>query len=130
MVPRARSLTVLVVEDDLSLRTLYRAALMAAGYAVIAFEDGLDALRHLEGHPAPHAVVLDLALPRLSGFDVGRELKARPETANVPVIAVTGVAGDDVDALNFDCVFRKPLSADALVSAVDNCVRRFQSGSA
>jgi two-component system, OmpR family, phosphate regulon response regulator PhoB len=121
--------SVLVIEDDLSLRTLFRAALMGAGYAVTAVGDGIDALRHIESNPAPQAVVLDLALPRLSGFDIGRDLKARPETANIPIIVVTGtgVRDGELDSLEVDCVFRKPISADALVSAVDNCLRRFRT---
>jgi two-component system phosphate regulon response regulator PhoB len=102
---------------------------MAAGYTVYAVEDGVDALRYLDKNSTPQAVVLDLALPRLSGLDVGRELRARPETATVPVIVVTGIAGFDSAGLNFECVFHKPLSADALVSAVDNCLRRFGTNS-
>ena len=121
---RRQQPSVLVVEDDLSLRTLYRAALMAAGYSVTAVEDGVDALTYLDSNPAPQAVVLDLALPRLSGLDVGQELKVRPDTASVPIIVVTGIVGFDAADLHFDCVFPKPISAESLVRAVDDCVRQ------
>jgi CheY-like chemotaxis protein len=72
--------SVLVVEDDPQLRELFKTVLRAAGYAVVAVEDGADALRRLE-HAVPSVVVLDLALPRVDGRDVHRELKSRPDTA-------------------------------------------------
>src|SRR5690349_7457440 len=56
--------TILVVEDDEGLRRLYRATLSAAGYAVVAVADGIDALRYVDLVRAPDAVVLDLQLPR------------------------------------------------------------------
>ena len=67
---------VLIVEDDPVLRSMYGAMLRMEGFAVVAVEDGIDALRHLEiDHPA--AVVLDLGLPRLGGRDVQREITSR-----------------------------------------------------
>jgi two-component system phosphate regulon response regulator PhoB len=121
--PAAGRPTVLVVEDDAPVRQLYRAALTSAGYAVVAVEDGIDALRRVDAK-TPHAVVLDLALPRLGGLDVHRELKARPETSNIPVVIATGIDISDLDPSEFACVLRKPISADALVMAVENCLRR------
>ena len=64
--------TILVVEDDPALRTFYRSALMIAGYTVVSAEDGIDALRRLDEGLTPDLVVLDVALPRLSGRDVQR----------------------------------------------------------
>jgi DNA-binding response OmpR family regulator len=66
--------------------------------------------------------VLDLGLPRLSGEDVLRELRVRADTRNVPIVIVTG---HDVVDLNEDelvCVLRKPITTDALVTAVRNCL--------
>ena len=56
--------SVLVVEDDDTTRRLYREALTAAGYQAIAAEDGIAALLYLDSHPAPDAVVLNLASRR------------------------------------------------------------------
>ena len=114
---------VLVVEDDASMRQMYRTALTSAGYAVVAVEDGIDALRRVDV-ATPHAVVLDLALPRLGGLDVHRELKARPKTSSIPVVLATGSDISNLDPRDFACVLRKPISADALVSAVEDCIRR------
>jgi CheY-like chemotaxis protein len=118
---------ILVVEDDPQLRELYRNALRTAGYVVVAVEDGADALRQIE-HSKPALVVLDLALPRVDGRDVHRELKARPETRNIPVIIVSGTDMTDVDAKQFAYVLRKPCDPDRLVAAVDQCMRRAGGG--
>lgn len=121
MVPPNRAGTILVVEDDGALCDLYRIALQVAGYDVVAVQDGVDALRWLDVH-LPSLVVLDLGLPRLSGEDVLRELRVRADTRNVPIVIVTG---HDVVDLNEDelvCVLRKPITTDALVTAVRNCL--------
>ncbi len=114
---------VLVVEDDPGLRELYRSVLRAAGYAVVAVEDGVDALRRVE-HDPPDAVVLDLGLPRLNGRDVQRELKSSPDTRDIPIVVVSGTDTSDLDPADFACVMHKPINADALIRAVQNCVRR------
>ena len=117
-----RHTRVLIVEDDAALRGLYRLALRAAGYDVIAVEDGLDALRQVE-QVVPNAVVLDLELPRLSGRDVQRELASRADTAAVPVVVVTGTDTRDLDEADFACILRKPIHPEVLVYAIENCLR-------
>jgi DNA-binding response OmpR family regulator len=121
-----KPITVLVVEDDPELRALYRSALKAAGYQVVAVDDGLAALRHLESE-VPDAVVLDLGLPLLDGGDVYRELAARPATAHLPVIVVTGRTLTDRDSKEFACVLRKPLHVEALIYEIEQCVRHASS---
>ena len=111
---------VLVVEDDPTLCTFYRSALQIAGYAVITADDGVSALRQIDGS-MPEALVLDLGLPRLSGRDVGREVAAH--LPQLPIVVVTG-SSEEIDAADFACVLRKPISAIALIDAVENCVRR------
>jgi len=114
---------VLVVEDDPTLREMYRSGLRAAGYAVVAVADGLDALRRVE-REAPDAVVLDLALPRLGGRDVQKELKSAPDTRNIPIVVVSGTDTSDLDPDDFACVLNKPIDVDTLIVAVQNCLRR------
>ena len=111
---------VLVVEDDAALRELYRSALRAAGYAVVGVEDGVDALRLIDSGK-PRAVVLDLALPRLSGRAVSRELQAHERTQDIPVIVVSGTDTSDLDPTRFACVMKKPIDPDDLVDAVQKC---------
>jgi DNA-binding response OmpR family regulator len=117
-----RKATILVVEDDRALRTFYQSALMIAGYHVITAEDGIEALYRLEGY-RPAAVVLDLALPRLSAREVSRELLAHPYFRHIPVIVVTGTDTSDLDPAEFRCILRKPVGLDSLINAVESCLR-------
>jgi len=115
--PKAGQRYVLVIEDDAPLRELYRTALRAARFPVVAVEDGLDALHHIEASK-PSAVVLDLDLPRVSGRDVYRELKGSPTTFHIPIIVVSGKDASDLNPEHFACILRKPISADELILAV------------
>jgi DNA-binding response OmpR family regulator len=117
-----RRTTVLIVEDDSALRNLYRTSLKAAGYTVLAVEDGMDALRQVETEP-PDAVVLDLQLPRLSGWDVHKELASRRDTRSIPIVVVTGADTPDLNEADFACVLRKPIHPELLVYAIENCLR-------
>jgi DNA-binding response OmpR family regulator len=121
--PSPKKMTVLVVEDDRAVRELYRSALMGAGYAVVAVEDGIDALRAIE-RGVPHAVVLDLGLPRLGGHDVQRELLSHAETSRVPIVVVTGSDISDLNLADFACVLQKPINPEELVLMVDKCLRQ------
>jgi CheY-like chemotaxis protein len=113
---------VLVVEDDPGLRDLYRSTLRSAGYTVVAVDDGIAALRAVEArHPV--AVVLDLALPRLNGRDVQKELKAHPETSRIPIIVVSGNDVSDLHQDDFASVLAKPISGERLIAAVHECLR-------
>ena len=114
--------TILVVEDDPQLRTFYRSALMIYDYKVITAADGVEALHRIESD-APDLVVLDLGLPRLSGRDVRRELAAHIITENIPIVVVTGDTRD-LDPTEFTCVLRKPVTTEALIDAVANCLKK------
>jgi len=115
--------TVLVVEDDHALREMYRATLASAGFSVIAVEDGIDALRYLDGH-TPSLVVLDLGLPRLRGEDVGRELASRSDTREIPVVVVTGADTTNLSKTDFDSVLAKPVSSEGLLTAIERALLR------
>src|SRR3954467_12018191 len=100
---------------------MYRAALMAAGFVVVAVEDGLDALRVLEQR-RPSAVVLDLGLPRLAGIDVAQDIGAQPALQDVPIIVVTGQDAE-LNPQDFACILRKPIDSAQLITAVTTCLR-------
>ena len=112
----------LIVEDDAALRTFYKSVLTLEGYAVVTAEDGLDALKRIDEQPVA-AVVLDLGLPRLRGEDVRREIAAHQDFRETPVIVVTGGDVSTIDPDDFACVLTKPITAEALIRAVKNCLR-------
>ena len=121
MAPVPRAATVLIVEDDQSLRELYQRVLTLEGYGVIAAEDGVDALRCVERQPVD-AVILDLMLPRLDGRAVKRSFEADDVMRKVPVILITGHLHPDIDPADFACVLHKPIGIEALVKAVRDCL--------
>ena len=120
MAPPSRSQTILIVEDDVALREFYRTVLRGVGFTVVAVEDGLDALRVLEGR-LPDAIVLDLTLRRVGGRDVQQEVRSRAETRRIPIIVVTGTDASDLKGPNI-CVLRKPITPTGLIDAVINCL--------
>jgi CheY-like chemotaxis protein len=117
------STRVLVVEDDDPTRELYRAALKRNGYLVVAVADGLAALRAIESE-RPDVIVLDLALPRLAGRDVLREVRENPLTSAIPVIVVTGNSSVDLHEPIPTPILTKPVDTDALISAIEGVRRR------
>jgi len=111
-----RRKTILVVEDDPSLRQLYWQALTFEGFHVLTAEDGVTALDCLQ-HEKPALIVLDLNVPRVSGWDLYRELAARPETRTIPIIVVTGVEPADV-ATQAAALLTKPVHIHRVVQEV------------
>jgi len=82
---------VLVVDDEWKNRMLLRDILEVQGHDVDEAEDGEEALRKV-AERCPDAVLLDVMMPRLDGFEVCRRLKSDPDTAVVPVILVTALS--------------------------------------
>ncbi len=118
---------VLVVDDDKSIRGLVALALKRAGFDVIEAVSGLDAL-DLVVSQAVGMVVLDMTMPGLSGTDVVRALRSRPETATLPIILMTGSGDEDsvIEGLDAgaDDFVPKPVRLDELVARVNAHLRR------
>jgi DNA-binding response OmpR family regulator len=111
--------TVLVIEDDRRSADLFALYLKGAGYRVEVARDGADGLE-LARVLRPRAVVLDILLPRLDGWDLLARLKADPLTAECPVIVVSmldergkGLALGAADYLI------KPVSREAMLDALE-----------
>jgi GAF domain-containing protein/CheY-like chemotaxis protein len=83
-----RDLPVLVVDDDAGVRLLLRRILEAEGYAVIEAENGLTALARL-GERTPGAILLDLMMPQMDGFEFLSALHERATWRQIPVVIVT-----------------------------------------
>lgn len=79
---------ILLVEDDRFLRRACETALRQRGFAVSSAVDGDEALRAIEAS-APDLVLLDLLMPRVTGLEVLRTLRARPETKALPVLVLS-----------------------------------------
>jgi CheY-like chemotaxis protein len=82
---------VLVVEDNPQNLELSRVILRAAGHEVVAARDATEAMAAL-ARKLPDLVLMDIALPGKDGYTLTRELRARPETARLPILAVSSFA--------------------------------------
>jgi DNA-binding response OmpR family regulator len=115
---------ILVVDDDLELSGLISYALRQAGYLVVESGDGQAALAAFE-REEPNLVILDVNLPRLSGLEVCRQIRA---VSKVPVMMLTVRAGeeDQVQALDLgaDDYLTKPFSPKTLLARVRALLRR------
>ena len=80
---------ILVVDDTLDARELYAEYLRIAGLRAEVAEDGYDALSKAQAL-RPSVIIMDLAMPRMDGWEATRRLKANPATRDIPVIALTG----------------------------------------
>ena len=93
MSPEVSPLRILVAEDEPAVARLYAAYAESRGHRVLVAEDGARTLAAAAAE-RPDLVLLDIAMPRLDGRDVLRQLKADPRTADIPVLVVTAYGGD------------------------------------
>jgi CheY-like chemotaxis protein len=96
--------SVLIVDDDPALRDVLSSLLVEDGWRVTTAADGAAALEAL-AHERPSAMVLDLMMPRIDGFEVLRTLREQPTTRDLPVIVITAkdLTDDDRQRLSRNC---------------------------
>jgi len=83
---------VLVADDTKFFCTIIEDLLKSEGYEVLTAYDGLEALKKAKAElPNLDLLILDLLMPKMTGFDVLREIRKDPNGANLPVLAITGV---------------------------------------
>ncbi len=109
---------VLIVEDDLSTRVLYREYLNHVGFRTVEAHNGHQALEKARDL-RPDAVLTDLAVPGIDGFEFCRALQQYPPTRAIPVLAVTGHSEylDDPDRFTqagISRVLTKPCDPDVI----------------
>lgn len=113
---------ILIVDDYPDALDIWAIYLRALGYEVSTAGDGAAALAQAE-RLRPDVIVLDLELPRISGFEVARRLRANPETAHIPLIAATGYSHatqlDCARAAGFDHIVIKPCDPFVLVQEIE-----------
>ena len=123
--------SILVVEDEASLATLLQYNLDKEGFGVAVATDGEEALLLID-EGLPDLVVLDWMLPKVSGVEVCRRLRARPETRNLPIILLTA-RGEETDRIRgldtgADDYIVKPFSMSELAARIRAVLRRIRPG--
>jgi two-component system, chemotaxis family, chemotaxis protein CheY len=115
---------VLVVEDDDDLREVVMQTLQRKSFAVAAARDGQEALDLLARENDVSLILLDLMMPRMSGWEFRRRQLADARIAGIPVVVMTATASLDEAAIHADDILRKPLSFAALIATIERHVRR------
>lgn len=116
---------VLVVEDEPNDREIYGRILGYNGFDVV-FADGVERALELTRRESPDLILLDLGLPTGSGLDVCAALRRRSDTADVPVIALTGYPeiekGEAARRAGCTSYIEKPASPVAVLHAVEELI--------
>lgn len=112
---------VLVVEDYQDAREMYAAYLQFSGYRVAEATNGLEAIEQAT-ELLPDIILMDLALPKMDGWEATRRLKLNDKTRHIPIVALTGhaLAGHAEGARQAGCdsFVTKPCLPDALVAEI------------
>jgi len=115
--------TILLAEDDLFLSSLLNARLKKEGFNVLIAKDGQEALELLQNDAKPDLMLLDVILPKKSGFEVLEAMKADPQIEEVPVIIISNLGqesdiqtGRELGAVDY--IVKAKISIDDLVQKV------------
>ncbi len=118
---------ILIVDDERDALFVLEKELAARGYAVIAADNGKDAMV-LAKSKRPDLIILDLEMPDMYGGDVTRMLREDPETKDIPVIFLTGTfpkedEGKEGRMVGGYVLFAKPYYVEELVTAIKKLLR-------
>ncbi len=109
--------TILYVEDNADNRKLVRRVLEVEGYSVIEATNGIEAMDCLQTRPIDLAL-MDINMPDMDGYTLTSKIKAMPQFANLPIVAVTAnvMRGDRERSLRAGCdgYIQKPIDIDNL----------------
>lgn len=119
--------SVLVVEDEFDSQQMVSTVLKHHGVDVQIVNNGIECLETL-AHYTPTIVIMDLAMPKMDGWETLVAMRSNMATAHIPVIAITAFHSDEVakgaEAAGFDAYFRKPISPARFVGELETLLRK------
>lgn len=118
---------ILVVDDEIHIRTLLKITLEMVGYEVDIAADGQEALERIEAQ-IPDLILLDIKMPNLNGWQVCERVKTDEKTKHVPIIMVTAFGQKEARQRSFDLgadeFIPKPFETQALLETVKKLLDR------
>jgi two-component system, OmpR family, alkaline phosphatase synthesis response regulator PhoP len=114
---------ILVADDEVDIRNILRRLLLSEGYCVCEAGNGIEALAAAE-HCDVDLVLIDITMPRMTGTEAARELRANPRYVNTPIMFMTGNAPAGA-ACQLDDIklFPKPLDLMQVLNAIQQAVQ-------
>jgi chemosensory pili system protein ChpA (sensor histidine kinase/response regulator) len=113
---------IMVVDDSLTVRKITSRLLEREGYQVITAKDGLDALEQLR-ETLPDVMLVDIEMPRMDGFDLTRNVRGDPRTADIPIIIISSRTAEkhraQAAALGVNVFLGKPFQEAELLEHID-----------
>lgn len=118
---------ILVAEDERDIRELIAFTLRFAGFDVVLATNGAEAVEMAEASP-PDLIILDVRMPKMSGYEACRRLKENPRTSSVPVVFLSA-KGQESEiqqglASGADEYILKPFAPDELIQQVRDILNR------
>ncbi len=121
---------ILVAEDERDIRELVGFTLRFAGFEVVLVANGIEAIEKAS-HEQPDLIILDVRMPKVTGYEVCRQLKGNPATSAIPIVFLSAKGRDgeiqqglDLGAMEY---IVKPFAPDDLVNQVKDILQRVAS---
>ncbi len=121
MPPEKKRRKILLVDDEAGFAELLRDLLEMDNYEVVTAENGEEGLEKLKTF-APDVIISDVVMPRMSGFEMFKQVKASPETSSLPFLFITGFQDERVLSearkLGVFGILRKPIDIEQIESRI------------
>ncbi len=121
--------SIAIIDDTEIIRNYLEQQLTACNYHVSQYESGIPALVHIP-NACPDLILLDVNMPRMDGFEVCKELKKNPKTADIPVLFLSGEKESDLMLKGFEAgavdYVTKPVSFQVLKARIETHLKLYQ----
>jgi len=125
--------TVMVVDDSLTVRKASQRLLTRAGYKVVLARDGVDALKQLQ-EVMPDAMLVDIEMPNMDGFDLTRNVRADNDTNHMPIVMITSRTAEKhrryAAEIGVNVYLGKPFNEDELLRTLQQLIGEKAEGTA
>jgi CheY-like chemotaxis protein len=109
--------SILFVEDEPGISSVFAMLLELEGYRVTVASDGLDGLEHLR-RETPDLVITDYMMPRMNGMDMIRQIRAEPDHSQIPILLISAAPPPFAAEAMPDAFLQKPMGSERLLAAI------------
>jgi CheY-like chemotaxis protein len=115
------SKNILVIEDDKPIREMLKAVLEIEGYAVKTVENGFEGIEAIVSHTLPDAILLDMMMPVMNGWDFMDFLRTNAFHYKIPVIIISAYS-ETAKTIKPEAIINKPIQLKELLGALEKLV--------